>query len=249
MEIIIEAEKIFAIWGFPVTNTLLTTWMVVAFFIVLVSFLQRHTSLVPQGLQNLLEFVIEMFLGLMEGIFGSREKAEKYFPLIATIFLLVLCSNWLGIFPGFGSLGFWEEHEGRRMFVPLFRSAASDLNFTLALGIIAVFSVQAFGIAAIGFVKYAKKYFTFSNPLLTFVGLLEFLSEIVKIFSFSFRLFGNVFAGEVLLLSIAALAPYIVPLPFLFLEVFVGFVQALVFAMLTLVFIGMAVTEHSEEHQ
>ena len=130
---------------------------------------------------------------------------------------------------------------------PFFRAPSSDLNFTVALAVIALISINFFGFTALGFKQHAGKFFNFKNPIYTFVGLLELISEFVKIISFSFRLFGNVFAGEVLLIIIGFLGPYFLPLPFLFLEVFVGFVQAFIFAMLTLVFIGTAVTSH-EEH-
>jgi len=244
LEISIGAEKLFEIAGFPVTNTLLTTWFMVGFFIVATQVWLKKVRLVPALSQNVFEAVIEGVLGMMDSVLGERQKSEKYFPLIATIFIFVISSNWFGIFPGFGSIGFNEIHEGHEVFVPIFRSGAADLNFTLALAVISVISVQFFGIAAIGFFKHAKKYFTFKNPIETFVGALEFISEIAKMISFSFRLFGNVFAGEVLLIITGFLVPYFVPVPFLFLELFVGFIQALVFAMLTLVFLGMATSEH-----
>lgn len=244
----IAAEKILTIAGFPVTNTLLTSWVVLILLLAGAFLIFRKISLIPAALQNILEFFIESFLGLMDGVFGSREKAEKYFPVVATIFLFVLLSNWLGILPGVGSVGFFEETDSGKMFVPLFRSAASDLNFTLALALIAVFLVNFLGIAAIGIGKHMSKFFTLKSPLDFFVGILEFISEIAKMISFSFRLFGNVFAGEVLLVITAFLIPYAIPVPFLMLEIFVGFVQALVFAMLTMVFISIAVTEHAEAH-
>jgi len=126
---------------------------------------------------------------------------------------------------------------GKEVFVPLFRSTNSDLNNTLALAIVSVASVQFFGIITIGFFKYAGKFFVspFKKPygVGTFVGLLELVSEFSKMISFSFRLFGNIFAGEVLLVVVSMIIPYIVPLPFMFLELFVGFIQALVFSMLS----------------
>jgi len=128
--------------------------------------------------------------------------------------------------------------------VPLLRSPASDLNFTLALALIAVTMVNVFGVSAIGLKHRAAVFFNFSSPLQFLVGLLELLSEFARIISFTFRLFGNVFAGEVLLAIMALLVPYLVPLPFMFLEVFVGFIQAFIFGMLTLVFVALAVTPH-----
>ncbi|MBI2056147.1 MAG: F0F1 ATP synthase subunit A [Candidatus Sungbacteria bacterium] len=249
LHIQIAAEKITEVFGFPITNALLTSWVVFAVLTALVFFLYRNIRMVPAGIQNVFEAATEAFLGLMEGMFGSREKAERYFPLIATIFFFVVISNWLGILPGVGSIGFFEEHAGEhgeteRLFVPLFRSAASDLNFTLALGVIAVLFVNFLGASELGIGKHLAKYFSLKNPIDFFVGILEFISEFAKMVSFSFRLFGNVFAGEVLLAITGFLAPYLVPVPFLGLEVFVGFIQALVFAMLTMVFVSIAVSQH-----
>lgn len=240
----IAAEKIFEIAGFPITNTLLMGWIVVAILALAGFFIYRRISLVPSFLQNVFEIVAEKFLGIMEGLFGSRQAAEKYFPIVATIFLFVLLSNWLGIFPGIGSIGIFEEHGGKAVFVPLFRSAASDLNFTLALAISAVALVNIFGIAALGISKHLSRFLNLRSPIDFFVGLLEFVSEFAKMISFAFRLFGNVFAGEVLLVITAFLVPLFIPVPFLMLEIFVGFIQALVFAMLTMVFISIAVAHH-----
>lgn len=133
------------------------------------------------------------------------------------------------------------------MTVPLLRSPASDLNFTLALALIAITFVNAASVAAIGLGSRLNVFFNFRNPLTLFIGLLELISEFAKIISLSFRLFGNVFAGEVLLAIMAYLVPYALPLPFMFLEIFVGFIQAFIFAMLTTVFIGMALVEHEAE--
>ena len=240
----IAAEKIFYFFGLPVTNTLLTSWIVAALLVAAAILIKKGINIVPSGLQNIFEFFVEKFLGTMEGVFGTRERAEKYFPVVATIFIFVLLSNWFGILPGIGSVGFTEEHEGKEIFVPFFRSSASDINFTLALAIVAVFVVNILGISAIGFGKHVSKFISFKGPIDFFVGILEFISEIAKMISFSFRLFGNVFAGEVLLVITAFLVPYAIPVPFLLLEIFVGFVQALVFSMLTMVFISIAISHH-----
>lgn len=240
----IAAEKIWSFFGFPITNTLVMSVLVMFFLVFLSRSLFKNTSLVPSAIQNIFEFLVEKFLDAMQGMFGSREKAEKYFPLVATIFLFILLSNWVGIFPGIGSIGFFEEGDGKTRFVPLFRSAASDLNFTLALGIIAVFFINILGASAIGVWRHIGKFFNFRSPVDFFLGILEFISEFAKVVSFSFRLFGNVFAGEVLLIITAFLAPYFIPVPFLMLELFVGFIQALVFSMLTMVFISIAVQQH-----
>lgn len=243
-QIEIAAEKLFYFWGLPITNTLVMSWIVVGLFALGAWFLTRNYQRVPGTLQNFFEIVVEKFLGLMEGIFGSREKAEKYLPIVATLFLFILISNWLGIFPGVGSVGLVQKHDGGEKFVPFFRSGASDLNLTLALALVAVLAANIAGIRALGAGKHLSKFFSFNSPIDFFVGILELVSEFAKMVSFSFRLFGNIFAGEVLLIITGFLAPYGAPIPFLMLEIFVGFVQALVFAMLTTVFISIAVAEH-----
>ena len=255
-QIEIAAEKLFSIAGFPVTNALLAGWVTVAVLVTTTFLVRAQTRLIPSAIQNIFEMIIDGFLGLMEGIFGSRENAEKYFPIVGAIFLFVVTSNWLGILPGFGSLEFVDDGHHA---VPLLRSAASDLNLTLALGIVAVALVNIAGVGALGIKQHLSKFFTLKNPILSFVGILEFISEFARIISFSFRLFGNIFAGEVLLTITAFVAAVLTPpaittlqplvtagiqLPFLGLEIFVGLVQALVFAMLTMVFVSIAVAHH-----
>ena len=191
--------------------------------------LSSRLKLVPLRWQNFFEVLIEKILGFMESVLENKEKARKFFPLIATIFILIILANWLEVLPGLGSL--------------ILRSPSSDLNFTLAIAISAMFSVQFFGMASLGFIRYFKRFINLSSPIKFFIGLLELIGETAKIISFSFRLFGNIFAGEVLLIVVYFLTPYLVPLPFLFLEIFVGFIQALVFSMLTLVFLKIATVE------
>ena len=239
----LRAEEIFKIGNFPVTNALLMSAFVFILLSVGAILFKRKIALIPGKLQSVFELLLEQVLGLMDSVLGSREKSERYLPLVATIFLFVLCSNWLGLLPGVGSIVV-HTAEGT---TPLLRSAAADLNFTLALAVLAVVGVNLFGILALGFWKHAGKFFNFSSPINFFVGILELVSEFAKMVSFSFRLFGNVFAGEVLLTIVAFLVPYVVPLPFLFLELFVGFIQAFVFAMLALVFVAIATTDHAAE--
>ncbi|MDO8496688.1 MAG: F0F1 ATP synthase subunit A [bacterium] len=255
-EISIKAETLFHIGAFNFTNSYLLSLIVVGIFVSLGFWFRKNLMMIPGKLQSLLEVFMEEVLKMMDTILGSRHQSERYFPIIATIFLFVMLSNWLGLLPGTGSLGLTHEiyHHGlpgqagehRSVLIPLLRAPTSDLNFTIALAVIAVFSVNLLGAMAVGMRTHAGKFFNFKNPIYTFVGILELVSEFVKIISFSFRLFGNVFAGEVLLIIIGFLGPYFLPLPFLFLEVFVGFIQAFIFAMLTLVFIGMSVSHHEE---
>lgn len=246
-QIEIAAERIFYFGGFAVTNTLAASWIAAAILIALAVAIRKQIALVPSGLQNVFEFFIDGFLTLMEGVLGSRLLAEKYLPIVATVFLYILTSNWLGIMPGIGSVGFFEEAGHGARFVPLLRSAASDLNVTLALATVTVFAIHILGVGAIGLKTHLSKFFSFRGPIEFFVGILELVSEFAKIISFSFRLFGNIFAGEVLLAVTGFLLPFGGPLPFLALEIFVGFVQALVFAMLTTVFISISVSHHGEE--
>ena len=239
-EISIQAEKLFYFMGVPVTNALLLAVIVTVFLVAFSLYLRRKISLSPGGVQNFIEFLVEKLLTLMDSVLGSRILSERYLPLVATIFIFILPSNWFGLLP----LGFLELHEGEHL-IPIFRAPSADLNFTIALAIISVFGVNLLGAMALGAKKHFSKFFTLKSPIFSFVGILEFISEFIKIISFSFRLFGNVFAGEVLLIIVGFLVPYFVPLPFLFLEIFVGFIQAFIFSMLTLVFCAMAVREEA----
>lgn len=239
MHISLAAEKIFHLGSFPVTNSLINSLLISIFLIVFFLLVVRQRSLVPKGIYNAVEGIFEVLLNFMDTVTADRKKSIRFFPLVATLFIFIMASNWFGLFPGIGTIGFWEEHQ---TFVPLFRSANSDLNSTLALALISVIATQIFGIVILGFFQHLKKYIHW-NPIKLFIGMLEMLGEIAKMLSFSFRLFGNIFAGEVLLTVVAVLIPFIAPLPFYFLELFVGFIQALVFAMLTLVFLQIATTE------
>lgn len=245
MEISIAAEKLFSLWGFPVTNAFLIGVLVSALLIFAITKVTRHPALVPKGLQNVLEFIFEALLDLIESVTQDKKQAKQFFPLIATIFLFVLVANWAGLLPGLGTVGIWHQNAlGHATIIPFLRSTSADLNFTMALSLITVVTVQCTGIAALGIVRYGQKFLIspFRKPYVigTVVGILELVSELGKMISFTFRLFGNVFAGEVLLTVMLHLVPYFLPLPFMFLEIFVGFIQAVVFAMLTLVFLKMA---------
>lgn len=308
MKISLVAEELFHIGVFPITNTLIVSWIVMAVLVIVSVLATRNMKLVPTGLQNLMETVIEALFKLFNTITQSDKLTRKFFPLVATIFLFVIMANWTEALPGLDSIGLKPQHEvtaektvssglpsliaiakaskdtnvkqeesintyvnaeeadtldiesapgkedaegateskAEEHIIPFLRSPSSDLNFTLALAIIAVVSFQVFGVALVGFKHYSKKFFNFSGPIQFAVGLLELVSEFSKLLSFSLRLFGNIFAGEVLLIVISFLVPYLVPIPFMGMELFVGFIQALIFSMLTLVFLTMAAT--AEEH-
>jgi F-type H+-transporting ATPase subunit a len=195
-----------------------------------------------------MEWVLEYIYNTVCEAFEDEKKGQKYFPLIMTIFLFVLFINWVGLLPGFGSIGFYRLEEGHHVFVPLFRGASADLNTTLALALISVFMTQVYSVQSLGLKRSLRRFFRnpFKNFIMSFVGVLELIAEFAKIISFTFRLFGNIFAGEVLLIVMLTLTKFVVPAVFLSLEVFVGLIQALIFSLLTLFFIKIAVT--AEEH-
>ena len=246
MNISLAAEPLFQIGHFDITNSYFIGLLVFAFLVVVALAARRHLEPVPKGLQNFVEMVFEGLLDFMTGITPTRADAVRFFPLVTTIFIFVLLANWTGLLPGMGTIGINAVHHGDEVFVPFIRAPSADLNLTLAIAISSVLATQVFGIATLGVFRYGSKFFNFSNPIMFFVGLLELVSEGAKVVSFAFRLFGNIFAGEVLLLVVGFLVPWIVPLPFLVLEIFVGLMQALVFATLTLVFLVMATQEHAE---
>lgn len=238
LHISLAAEELFELWGVPITNTLVASWLVMAFLLVLAFFVGRNPKMIPSKVQNFFEALFDYVLTFMQQTLGSRELAIKYFPLIATIFLFIATSNLFDFIPIFGTIGIYHGEE----LVPLFHAVNTDLNVTLALAIVAVISIEIAGIAALGFFRYGSKFFNFSSVLGFVVGIIEFVSEMSRFVSFSFRLFGNIFAGQVLLGVVALFVPYIVPVPLMAFEVFVGVVQGAVFAMLTLFFIKMAIT-------
>lgn len=243
IHISLVAEKVGSFGFLPISNSLLTTWIVMAAILLFSISVSRKLALVPRSAQSMAEMVID---GLYQ-VFSSvvQERIKTFFPLLASLFIFIISINWVGLLPGMGTIGLYKIEEGHKVFVPLFRAGSADLNTTLALALIALLVIQYSGFKTFG-AAYLKKFFNFSNPIYFFVGVLELISEFAKVISFSFRLFGNIFAGEVLLTVIAFLMPLFAPLPFLGLELFVGFIQALVFSMLTSVFLSVATskTEH-----
>lgn len=243
----LASETIFHIGSFEVRNTIITALMTMLVLAVVGLILRRKKyALVPGGFQNLVETLIGGMFDFFTQVVGDEKKTRKFFPLVTTIFFFVLISNWMGLLPGFGSIGIWEVHHGHEVLVPILRSTYADVNMTLAIAAISVIACQIFGFSMLGMKGYGGKFIVnpLKDPIGCFVGLLEIVSEFAKMISFTFRLFGNIFAGEVLLLVITFLVPYIAPLPFYGLELFVGFIQALVFAFLTLVFLKIATTAH-----
>lgn len=244
MEISLVAEPVINFFGFNLTNSLLTSLVLLVFLLTFTFvFSKIKLALVPKSysLQNILESGIEGLMSIFQTAAG--DKTRIFFPIAATFFIYILLGNWIGLLPGFGSIGLNETVDGKEVLIPLFRGVTADINTTLALALISVALIQYYGFRSLG-LSYLKKYFNFKGPIDFFVGVLELVSEFSKIISFAFRLFGNIFAGEVLLAVMAFLFPFILPLPFLGMEVFVGLIQALVFTMLSLVFLKLATSHH-----
>lgn len=246
MHISIAPETVTYLWGLPISNSLIASLMTTGILLILSYLATKNLKTVPGKLQNILELAVEGVYNMINGITDNKKTTEMIFPVVATIFLFIIISNWMGLLPGFATVGFNHQIDGHQTLIPFLRSANSDLNVTLSLAIIAVLATQIFGIMALGFTTYIKKFINFSSPIAFFVGILEAVGETAKLISFSFRLFGNIFAGEVLLTVIMTIIPFIAPVPFFALELFVGFIQALVFAMLTTVFMASAVIAHDE---
>ncbi len=245
----IAPKTLFTVAGFPISNSFITGWISIVILALLFGLGTRSMQLVPTGLQNLAEWIIEVLLGLAENVAG-REKAREFFALFATIFLFVLVNNWSELLPGFTNATIFIQNGEEQ--IPLFRSPSADLNFTLTLALSAMVMVQFWSIKHTGWGGWAGKFINLKGGLIgLFVGLLETVSEFAKIISFSFRLFGNLFAGDVLLSVIPSLVPLVVVLPFMGLELFVGVIQALIFGLLTLAFITMATVSHGHggEHE
>ncbi len=237
-------------YSFPITNTFFMMLVVMAFLLIVGTLIARSAKLVPSRKQSAFEIIVEFMLGIVEGSAGKR-LGRQIFPLIGGLFIFILFSNYLELFPGLGSVGLKHGEE----LIPFLRPPTSDLNMTLAMSIISYLVFQYAGLKAHGFVGRIKH---MANPPLLFP--LELISETARLVSLSFRLFGNIFAGDVLLTIMYAIASaakftligLLVPVIFLYLEVLIGFIQSLVFALLTMVYIIMATTsshdEHAEEH-
>ncbi|MBI3342006.1 F0F1 ATP synthase subunit A [Candidatus Curtissbacteria bacterium] len=237
----LAAEKLGQIGPLPITNTFVTTWLVTLILIGFAFIATRKVALIPSPLQNFAEFLVESLYNMVQSVAG--EKTKVFFPIVASFFFFIIVGNYLGLLPGAGTIGYYEG----KHFVPFFRSINSDLNTTLALALVSVITTHYLAIKYLGLGAYLKKWFPL-NPIMLFVGLIELAGEFTKVISLSFRLFGNVYAGESVLDTAShKLFAFIVPIPFLSLEIIVGFVQALVFSMLTLAFMVL-LTEKHEAH-
>jgi F-type H+-transporting ATPase subunit a len=264
-------EPFYKLGPIYITNTLITSWLSIVVLIGIFYFATRKMKLIPKGLQNFAEMAVEALLDFVEGVAG-KENGRRFFPIVATIFLYVLFNAWLALLPVFNFIGInYLQADGTTTFVPILRAANTDINVPLMLALVSFFSVEYWGITSLGLRFYLGKFFKFGQlvqglgqlvrgkvksaigtilfgAIDVFVGILELLSEFVRIISFTFRLFGNMMGGEVLLLTIPFLIPWVFSFVFYGLETFLGLIQAVIFGALTLVFATMAVTKPESEH-
>ena len=262
----LPAEVVFHLFGFPITNSVIAAWLTIIVLVGISYAVTRKVKLIPSRLQAFLESILGWLYGFCQEVAGE-ENGRRFFPVVTTIFLFVIVNAWLGLLPGFGSI-YITGPEGEH--VHLLRPANTDINVPLAIALMSFVFVEYFGIRSLGGFRYLSKFVNvgafggglkqvfsgklkagmgemFSGAINIFVGMLEALSELIRIVSFTFRLFGNMTAGEILLLIVMFLVPFVVALPFYGLELLVGFVQALIFGGLTLVFLTLAVAHHGAE--
>ena len=265
-EITLFAEPIYHYENFIVTNALLSSWIAVAVIIFLSLVLRFALREIPGKIQSFFEIIVEGALGMCDQVTSNRTLSIRIFPIAISVFFFILINNWLGLLP-IGGLGVLEQGEHGLAFIPFLRGGTADINTTIALAIMAVLGANLFGIFSIGLWKTFNKYVNLKvfgeiftkirqeptiiivAPITFFVGLIEIIGEFAKVASLSFRLFGNIFAGEVLLVSMAALVAYVVPIPFLFLEILIGVIQALIFSILLVVYFTIGATDHDKHHE
>ncbi len=263
----LPSEGIFHISSlFTITNTLIASWLTIIVLGLLFFAATRKMKLIPGGLQNFAEFIIESLLNFVTGVAGEK-NARTIFPVMATIFLYVLTNAFLALLPIFGTIGIYEHGD---TLVPILRAANTDINLPLSIALVSVCCIEFWGLRSLGAFHYSKSFFNLEplrdgfaslfkgkiKPAISgimfgfiniFVGFIEVLSHLIRIVSFTFRLFGNMTAGEILLLVITFIIPFAISVIFYGLEMLVGFVQALIFAGLTLVFGVIAMASHAEE--
>ncbi len=245
----IEAHTLFSVGGFPVKDSSVMIALLTFLFIVL-ALVVRRFKMVPHGVQGFFEYIYEMAYGLIEGIVGSRARAEKVFPTIGAIMLYIVTANLVPMFPGIGAFMFGDHH--------LFRPATADFNTTFGLALAVVLTTQLIGIKEWGFFKFISRYFPiqdvyhgfkkgigagFESLIHLFVGVLELVGEVAKSISLSIRLFGNIFAHEVLTIVILGAFAYVLPAIWMGFGLLVGVVQAMVFGILTAIYYSMVIKE------
>ncbi len=243
----LAAEKLGEFMGIPITNTLITSWVVIGLLVLFAFLIRGRLAMIPGRLQTLVEQIFGFLYDYIAETLESKEMARRFFPLLMTVFLFIFLGNMLHFIPGIGSIGFF--HEGG-VFEPLLRAPNTDLTMPLVLAIISFFVIEITGILAIGFWKYSHKFIVnpLKDPIGSLVGVIELIGELVRVVSLSFRLFGNILAGEIVIAVAIFFAPYVAPIPIMLFEIFIGSLQAAVFTLLTLFFIKIAITEPHEAH-
>ncbi len=229
--------------GVPLTSTMVMTWTTLVILVIGAIIFRSRIKAVPGKLQVFVELLIGGIYDYIAETLESKEKARRFFPLIMTIFIFILSLNWIGLLPGVDAIGIHKMVHGVNTLVPFFHPANTDLNITIGLALVAFFAIEIAGIAYLGARTYAGKFINFSSPLAFLIGIIELISELARLISFSFRLFGNIFAGKTLIVIAMFFVPFVLPVPLLAFEMFVGVVQASIFAVLTLFFIKLAVQE------
>jgi len=271
--VVLPSEAMFHVGDFKITNTLISSWITILSLCLVFFLATRKMKVIPGRLQSFAEVVVDGIYNAIEGVAGAKH-VRTFFPLVTTIFLYVVTNALLALIPLWGTWGPIEHiTEGTHtatVIVPFLRAANTDVNLTLSIALISFLFIEYLGFSKIGPLKYIDSFFQFSELgkafgelfkgngkafisglafgfINIYVGLLEILSHFIRIISFTFRLFGNMTAGEILLGVMTFLVAFIAPVPFYGLETLVGFLQAMIFAGLTLVFGVMAVTSHHEE--
>ena len=240
----LAAEPLFHLGTVTITNTVIDTLIVDIALISLALYVAKNHKVVPTFFQSCIEMVVEGFYNLTESV--AQERAMKIFPYVMTFFLFILFANWSGLLPVFTAIGIHHTGEHGDELVPLIRSASTDLNVTVALAIVSLVATHTMSIKTLGLKSYISRFVSL-NPLALYTGILELISEFTKIISFSFRLFGNIFVGEVMLASLSAVSAFILPIPIIMYELFVGVIQATIFGLLTMAFMGIFTTPHGEK--
>lgn len=236
LNIKLAPDILFYIFGFPMTNTLILIFSVSLFLIIFTLFVSRRMKMVPGMTQNIVEFILESYYSFVRTTAGSEKKAKRIFPLVFTMFIFALVANLATYIPGQAAVSLYRNGES----VSVFRAAMSDYGMVFVMTMITFLLTQTVAIIVHGPFRYLGKFLNFKSPLKFFLGIMDIIGELAKIISLSFRLFGNIFAGEVLGAVMLFLAPFFVPLPFKFLGLLTAVVQAFVFSVLTLVFVTMA---------
>lgn len=267
---VLKIKEIAHLGIFPITNTMLTSWILVIAIGVTGYFVGKKLNKIPSNTQTFFEMIFSLLLDYLEKILESRALGKRFFPFIATLFIFILISNWFSLIPGVGSVfidvpmsvetnGMYSHPESNFESteekveiayaetlerIPLFYPISSDLNFTLTLAILVFIGIAVSGISYLGVITYIEKCIIFSSPIYFFRSIVDFLLELTRLVSLSLRMFENLFTRKTLVLLIIMVSlPFFLPLPSMLYEVFVGFIQASFFSLLTVFLIKVIIVE------